>query len=425
MVDYGYGGGGGGFGALLDRETEGVAPGQEAPEPSREQPRLTGFSIGGQQQHQRFVSQADDALVLPAAAIAGHSNSPLPDTDPEIPEPADPVLALAYAHATGEAMPLGELQLQGLLNSDIAPSYPLRDVPGLDSYGAQSIIYTEMKINFSNALAHVREARDLFPDDPILGQGDFMVLRTLRSAPPARPPEAPKEQRGFFGKLFGSREKKAKGKAKGKPKGKEGTDGEGNGEEALERTTDGGGSGEAEGDCPEAGEEKAKKSGFSFRSVFRRDTEVEVAPVEPPEESESSASPREAGEDGDPDRGAKDKDKDKEKGKKGRSSLFGSVFGRHPSPPALRDADHAGPLSESRGSVGNLSAGELGEQPAGGEGERSPEESPPTKSEKGKKEKFSLLSVFSLSSSPKRPEGEEPAAAAKKKDKAKGGAALL
>jgi len=35
-------------------------------------------------------------------------------------------------------------------------------------------------------------------------------------------------------------EKKAKGKAKGKPKGKEGTDGEGNGEEALERTTDGG-----------------------------------------------------------------------------------------------------------------------------------------------------------------------------------------
>jgi len=222
-----------------------------------------------------------------------------------------------------------------------------------------------------------------------------------------------------------SREKKTKGKAKGKPKGKEGTDGEGNGEEALERTTDGGGSGEAEGDCPEAGEEKAKKSGFSFRSVFRRDTEVEVAPVEPPEESESSASPREAGEDGDPDRGAKDKDKDKEKGKKGRSSLFGSVFGRHPSPPALRDADHAGPLSESRGSVGNLSAGELGEQPARGEGERSPEESPPTKSEKGKKEKFSLLSVFSLSSSPKRPEGEEPAAAAKKKDKAKGGAALL
>eukprot|EP00668_Euglena_longa_P018407 GGOE01022972.1.p1 GENE.GGOE01022972.1~~GGOE01022972.1.p1 ORF type:complete len:280 (-),score=84.51 GGOE01022972.1:538-1377(-) len=116
----------------------------------------------------------------------------------------DPFLTMATEHANGETMPSAELHLQSILNSEITPSYSLREVPGLDNWAAQSIIFFEIKTNFPNALAHVREARELFPEDQVLQQADFQVLKSLRQNPPTRPMEAEKDTRSFFGRFFSS-----------------------------------------------------------------------------------------------------------------------------------------------------------------------------------------------------------------------------
>eukprot|EP00667_Euglena_gracilis_P011093 EG_transcript_11329 len=174
----------------------------------------------------------------------------------------DPFLALATEHANGESMPSGELHLQSILNSDITPSYSLKEVPGLDNWAAQAIIFFEIKTNFPNALAHVREAREMFPEDQVLQQGDFQVLKSLRQNPPSRPVEPEKDSKGFFERFFSSikkdnpEKKEDKEKDKGLKKSKDSLLGEEGAEE--EPTTD----------PAKSGAPKGKKEKFSILNVF-------------------------------------------------------------------------------------------------------------------------------------------------------------
>lgn len=201
---------------------------------------------------QRLGAVSPDDEFLPTAQFASTG------------EEGDPILSLAWQHATGESMPAGELYLQSCLNKESVPTYSLRDVEGLCSYGARAIIYLEMRTNFSNALGHVREAREMFPDDAVLCQGDIFVLNSLRENPPVRPTEEDKaEKRGFFEKLFSTKKKDVSEKKedKTKRKSKDVT----NVDEGQPQSPDTAKEKESDGETPK--KEKAKKE-FSLFKVF-------------------------------------------------------------------------------------------------------------------------------------------------------------
>eukprot|EP00906_Rhabdomonas_costata_P033717 RCo047495 len=130
-------------------------------------------------------------------------------------------------HTDSTGMPTSELELQRMLNEEgIAATYLLSDLPGMNAEEARRVVISELDKDFANALAHIREARRLFPSDGLFSQQELQVIAELRLQPiMATPTSTSAKRRSILagliikGRVKGSDRRLATSKERSPPRG--------------------------------------------------------------------------------------------------------------------------------------------------------------------------------------------------------------